>query len=181
MKKILITGVAGFIGSNLADKLLKNGGYEIIGIDNLSYGVREQVPEKVKFFELDIRDKAIYPLFEDIDYVFHLAAKNCINDCQLNPVETVDINVNGTMNVFEASKIYGVKKVIYAESSAVYEGSTIYPTPEWDVKPQSFYALSKISTNILSKGYVKYSDLKKVITVPKPSQKRVEPPDSASK
>ena len=51
MKKILITGVAGFIGSNLADKLLKNGGYEIIGIDNLSYGVREQVPEKVKFLK----------------------------------------------------------------------------------------------------------------------------------
>lgn len=157
--KILITGVAGFIGSNLAEKLINDDKYEIIGIDNLSYGVYEQIPESVQFYHYDIRDKKIYSIFKNVDYVFHFAAKNCINDCQLNPVETIDINVNGTINVFEASKQNNIKKVIYAESSAIYEGSTIYPTPETDIKPESFYALSKSCTSILSEGYKRYHNL----------------------
>ena len=72
--KIVITGVAGFIGSNLADRLLKEG-YTVLGIDNLSYGVREQIPGGVQFHELDIRSKDIYPIFAGVDFVFHLAAK----------------------------------------------------------------------------------------------------------
>jgi nucleoside-diphosphate-sugar epimerase len=158
--KAFITGGAGFIGSNLADRLIKDGNYEIIGIDNLSYGIKEQIPSGVTFHQLDIRDKSIYPLFKDIDYVFHFAAKNCISDCQIDPVETIDINVNGTMNVFEASKQNNIKKIIYAESSAMYEGSSIYPTPEYNIKPQSFYALSKMCTMILAKGYSRFSNLK---------------------
>lgn len=158
--KILITGVAGFIGSNLADRLIKDNNYEIIGIDNLSYGIKEQIPDGVDFYQLDIRDKQIYSLFKNVDYVFHFAAKNCISDCQIDPLETVDINVNGTMNVFEAAKQNNVKKVIYAESSAMYEGSSIYPTPEYNIKPESFYALSKMCSMILAKGYERFSNLK---------------------
>ena len=60
--RILITGVAGFIGSNLADRLIQEDGFEIVGIDNLSYGVIEQVPSKVKFYKKDIRSTEIYPL-----------------------------------------------------------------------------------------------------------------------
>ena len=104
MKSIIITGVAGFIGSNLADRLLKEDKYKIIGIDNLAYGVKEQIPPGVEFHKMDIRDVNIYPLFKDVDYVFHFAAKNCISDCQLDPVETADINVRGTVNVFEATR-----------------------------------------------------------------------------
>ena len=59
MNNILITGVAGFIGSNLAERLLKENKYKVFGIDNLSYGVREQIPENVIFYECDIRDKAV--------------------------------------------------------------------------------------------------------------------------
>ena len=157
--KILITGVAGFIGSNLADSLLGIDGYEVIGIDNLSYGVREQVPEGVEFYELDIRSREIYPLFEDIDYVFHLAAKNCISDCQADPVETADINVTGTVNVFEAARKAEVKKVIYAESSAMYEGSGLFPTPESEVKPESFYAVSKVASMGFANSYERFCDL----------------------
>lgn len=142
MPTILITGVAGFIGSNLAERLLNDlrlraRNLRVIGIDNLSYGVKEQIPEGVEFYQLDIRSKEIYPLFEGVDYVFHLAAKNCISDCQADPVETADINVVGTVNVFEAARRAKVKKVIYAESSAMYEGITIFPTPETEVKPKS--------------------------------------------
>ena len=134
MEKVLITGVAGFIGSNLALRLLDEG-YEVIGVDDLSYGVKEQIPPGVKFFKQDIRSKDIYPLFKGVKYVFHLAAKNCISDCQNDPLNTSDINVTGTVNIFEASVKAGVKKVIYAESSAVYEGSEQFPTPESSAEP----------------------------------------------
>ncbi len=157
--RVLITGVAGFIGSNLADRLIQKG-YRVIGIDNLAYGVKEQVPEGVEFHQLDIRDKSIHPLFQHSDYVFHLAAKNCISDCQLDPLETADINVTGTINVFEASRRGGVKKVIYAESSALYEGSPVMPTPESEVRPESFYALSKFASMYFAEGYARHFGLK---------------------
>src|SRR5687768_4155935 len=142
-KAVLITGVAGFIGSNLADRLLSEG-YRVRGIDDLSSGVREQVPPAVDFHEGDIRSADIYPLFKDAGAVFHLAAKNCIADCQDDPVETASVNVLGTVNVFEAARRAGVKRVIYAESSAVYEGSSVLPTPESEEAPESFYAVSKL-------------------------------------
>jgi nucleoside-diphosphate-sugar epimerase len=159
MKSIIITGVAGFIGSNLADRLLKEDKYKIIGIDNLAYGVKEQIPIGVEFHKMDIRDVNIYPLFKDADYVFHFAAKNCISDCQLDPVETADINVRGTVNVFEAAKRGMVKKIIYAESSALYEGSSVLPTPETEVKPQSFYSVSKLSTMYFAEAYTRFYNL----------------------
>jgi len=154
--KVLITGVAGFIGSNLAYRLVQEKKYNVIGIDNLSYGLKEQIPEGVEFHQLDIRNKSIYPLFQHSDFVFHFAAKNCINDCQIDPVETVDINVKGTVNVFEAAKKAKVKKVIYAESSAIYEGSGLLPTPETENKPQSFYAISKFSSMYFAEAYKRF-------------------------
>jgi UDP-glucose 4-epimerase len=157
--KILITGVAGFIGSNLAVKLLADG-YQVFGIDNLAYGLKENVPEGVEFHQLDIRGKDIFPLFQGVDMVFHLAAKNCIADCQDDPVETAEVNVSGTVNVFEASRRAGVRKVIYAESSALYEGSSIYPTPESEVKPESFYAVSKLASMYFASAYGKFYGLK---------------------
>jgi UDP-glucose 4-epimerase len=159
MKTIIITGVAGFIGSNLADRLLNEDKYKIIGIDNLAYGVKEQIPIGVEFHKMDIRDVNIYPLFKDADYVFHFAAKNCISDCQLDPVETADINVRGTVNVFEAARRGIVKKIIYAESSALYEGSTVLPTPETEVKAQSFYSVSKLSTMYFAEAYARFYNL----------------------
>lgn len=134
--------------------------YNIIGIDNLIYGIKEQIPKGVKFYQLDILSKEIYPLFEGVDYVFHLAAKNCIIDCQADPVETAKINVAGTVNVFEAAKRAGVKKVIYAESSAMYERSTSFPTPETNVNPESFYAVSKFCGNLFAQSYQRFFELK---------------------
>lgn len=160
MKRILITGIAGFIGSNLADRLLREREtMEIIGVDNLAYGIKEQIPEGVRFHQMDIRSWEIFPLFKGADCVFHLAAKNCIADCQNDPQETADINVRGTVNVFEAAKRAGVPKVIYAESSALYEGSRIFPTPESEVKPESFYAISKMAGMSFAKAYRKFFQL----------------------
>jgi UDP-glucose 4-epimerase len=153
--KVMITGVAGFIGSNLADFLISRN-YEVIGFDNLSYGVKEQIPEGVDFHCVDVRSKDIYTLFTGVDAVFHLAAKNCISDCQDNPVETADINITGTVNIFEAARQAGVRKVIYAESSAIYEGASIFPTSETKTNPHSFYAVSKASTTYFAEAYRRY-------------------------
>ncbi|MCJ7563474.1 MAG: NAD-dependent epimerase/dehydratase family protein [Candidatus Aminicenantes bacterium] len=162
-KKILITGVAGFIGSNLALYLAHGGRseesrehFEVIGIDNLSYGLRDNVPPQVNFHELDIRSEEIFDLFHGVDTVFHLAAKNCISDCQLDPVETADVNVTGTVNVFEAARRAKIRKIVYAESSALYEGSRLFPTPEEENKPESFYAVSKLSSRSFAQAYRRY-------------------------
>jgi nucleoside-diphosphate-sugar epimerase len=154
-RTVLITGVAGFIGSNLAERLITQG-FRVIGIDNLAYGVIEQVPEGVEFHKLDIRSSDIYPLFNKVEAVFHLAAKNCITDCQDDPLETSDINVTGTVNVFEAARRGSVDKVIYAESSALYEGSELLPTPESEVYPQSFYAVSKLAGMAFAEAYRRF-------------------------
>jgi UDP-glucose 4-epimerase len=154
--KICITGVTGFIGLNLVRRLLDDGRYDIIGIDNLSYSRREKIPEGITFCNIDIRDMNIFPLFEDIDYVFHLAGKNCLADCQDDPVDTADINVMGTVNVFEACRHAGVKKIIYAESSGLYEGISEVPTPETNVSPQSFYSVSKLAGRLFAEAYSRY-------------------------
>src|SRR3990167_11105353 len=157
--RIVITGVAGFIGSNLADQLVQQG-YQVIGIDNLRYGVREQVPAAVEFHTLDVTSPEIAKLFQKDDVVFHLAAKNCISDCQLNPLQTCFDNVYGTVQVFDAAVKKSVAKVIYAESSALYEGSKVLPTPETEVHPESFYSLSKLSAMLFAQGYERYYGLK---------------------
>lgn len=156
---IAVTGVAGFIGSNLADRLLAEG-HRVIGIDSLAYGVREQVPQGVEFHQVDIRSPEIYPLLTGLDTVFHLAAKNCISDCQLDPVETASINVLGSVNVFEACRRGEVAKVVYAESSALYEGTAVLPTPESELAPESFYALSKVAERRFAEGYERFGGLR---------------------
>jgi nucleoside-diphosphate-sugar epimerase len=159
MESVLVTGVAGFIGSNLAERLLREG-YRVVGLDNLAYGIREQIPSGVEFHKADVRSADIYSLFDKIDIVFHLAAKNCIADCQNDPVETADINVTGTANVFEAARRAKIKKLIYAESSSIYEGSKLLPTPEEDERPETFYAASKMATKFFAEAYARWYGLK---------------------
>ncbi len=142
-KKILVTGVAGFIGSNLAERLVA-AGHDVVGIDNLSQGLEAHVPAPVQFHRADIRSREIYPLFANVDAVFQLAAKNSLPDCQRDPVETMSINVAGTANVFEACRVNNVPKILYAESSTVEEG---------DKRLKGFYAISKFADGMLAEGY----------------------------
>ena len=157
--RIVITGVAGFIGSNLAERMLAEG-FEVVGIDNLAYGLHEQIPAGVRFYESDIRDANLAGLLRRDDVIFHLAAKNCISDCQSDPVETASINVTGTVNVFESARRAGAGKVIYAESSALYEDVVAMPTPEREVRPQSFYAVSKLAGMAFAEAYRRHYDLR---------------------
>jgi UDP-glucose 4-epimerase len=128
-RRVLVTGVAGFIGSNLAVRLLAEG-YAVVGIDDLSQGVRSRCRPASSSTSSTSARPAIEPLFRGVDAVFHLAAKNCISDCQLEPVAAASINVVGTVNVFEAARQAGVQRVIHAESSALYEGVAGLPSNE---------------------------------------------------
>ena len=144
MVKCLVTGGAGFIGSNLADALIEKG-HEVLIIDNLSTGKRENINPKAKFFELDLRDfEKVRPVFNGVDFVFHEAALPRIPLSIEKPIETNDINIKGTLNVLVAAKEAKVKKVIYASSSSVYGHQKELPMKEdMACRPLNPYALQK--------------------------------------
>lgn len=141
-KRIVVTGVAGFVGSNLATRLL-DCGYKVIGVDNLSAGTLDNLDGRVEFHQTDVRDPRLRDLFDGADAIFHLAAKNCLSECLKEPLEAASVNVVGTLNVLEAARKANVRKVIYADTSAEYEGITQFPTNEGRVRPTGVYAASK--------------------------------------
>jgi UDP-glucose 4-epimerase len=139
---IVVTGVAGFVGSNLAKHLLDRG-YSVIGIDNLSAGTLENVDPRVEFHKMDIRDPEIYPLLRGVDAVFHLAARSSLTDCLDHPLEAASVNTLGTLNLLEAAREAQVGKFVYADTGAEYEGITEFPTKEDKIRPIGVYAVSK--------------------------------------
>jgi UDP-glucose 4-epimerase len=142
--KILITGGAGFIGSNLADELIRLGNQVMI-IDNLTTGKRENLNPQADFHEVDIRNlEEIKPLFSGIDYVFHLAAFPRVQPSIEDPVTANDINLNGTLNVLMAARDAKVKKIIYSASSSAYGNQAKMPLVEdMPTHPLSPYGLQK--------------------------------------
>jgi UDP-glucose 4-epimerase len=149
IKKAIITGGCGFIGSHLVDLVLNNN-LEVIVIDNLSTGRLENLDHqkgnsKLKIFNEDITNyKKIESYFKDVDYVFHLAALADIVPSIENPYEYHKSNVDGTVNVLMASTKHKIKKFIYTASSSCYGIPDNYPTKEIDeIRPQYPYALTK--------------------------------------
>jgi UDP-glucose 4-epimerase len=142
VKRVVVTGVAGFVASNLARHLLDRG-YVVIGIDNLSAGTLENIDPRVDFHKADICDSAIRELLYGADAVFHLAAKSSLTDCLAKPLEAANVNVLGTLNLLEAARQMKVGKFVYADTSAEYEGISQFPTPEDKIRPIGVYAASK--------------------------------------
>jgi len=143
--KILITGGAGFIGSHLADELIKRGNKVRI-IDNLSNGKKENLNLKAEFFKEDICDfEKIRPLFKDMDFVFHLAALPRVPLSIKDPITTSKVNILGTINVFKSAIDNNVKRTVFASSSSVYGAQDKLPLVE-DMKPNplSPYGLQKL-------------------------------------
>jgi UDP-glucose 4-epimerase len=149
---ILITGAAGFIGSHLATRLLDEG-HRVIGLDNLSAGTRANLDPRLTFVEADIRDAGIARHFAGVEAVFHLAARTCLPDCLRHPCETSDINVTGTVAVLEAARGAGVRKLIYADTSAAYEGVPELPSRVDRVCPIGPYAVSKRAGALFCQSY----------------------------
>lgn len=147
--KAIVTGGAGFIGSHLVELLL-SGGHEVVVLDNLSTGRRENLTafqgrSGWSFHQVDVADaQAIRPLFEGADWVFHLAALADIVPSIQRPLEYFHANVDGTAAVVEAARLAGVKRFLYTASSSCYGIPDEVPTPETaEVRPQYPYALTK--------------------------------------
>lgn len=142
--KYLVTGGAGFIGSHLVDKLIKDG-HRVRIIDNLLTGKRENINKEAQFFNADIRNfKEIEPLFKGADGVFHLAALPNVQYSIENPIETNDVNLNGTLNVLLLAKKYDIKKIVFSASSAAYGDPVELPLVEtMKPNPKSPYGMQK--------------------------------------
>jgi UDP-glucose 4-epimerase len=160
MKKVIVTGGAGFIGSHLAEALLAKG-YHVVILDNFATGRQanirdfEQSPG-LEVVRADITDfPALSEAFEDAAYVFHLAALADIVPSIQEPLKYHHANVNGTITVLEAARKAGVGKVIYAASSSCYGIPDNYPTPETaPAHPMYPYALTKY----IGEQYVRHWD-----------------------
>lgn len=143
MKKAIVTGVAGFIGSHIAERLIEDG-VRVIGIDNLSAGKKENIPKGVKFINLDICniERASHH-FVDCDVVFHDAAskKNiCLND----PGRDLQVNGYGTLAIAKICSVTGTK-LVYASTGSVY-GTHDTKMIEWnETNPVSYYGVSKLT------------------------------------
>jgi len=144
--KILVTGVAGFLGSALAKGLLE-GGHEVHGLDDLSTGKEEAIPKGVEFELGDMLDRPkLWTLLQDVECVYHLAAKVAVQESILYPREYNSTNVGGTVSVMEAMRDVGVKRVVFTSSGAVYGAQKAQPLHELMVpSPDSPYAVSKLS------------------------------------
>jgi UDP-glucose 4-epimerase len=148
--KTLVTGGAGFIGSHLVERLLKDG-HDVIVLDNLSTGRAQNLSSfaqnaRLTFRTVDIIDhEAIKNSFQGIDWVFHLAALADIVPSMNSPLEYHGANVDGTASVVEAARQAGVKRFVYTASSSCYGLPDVFPTPETaQMRPQYPYALTKL-------------------------------------
>jgi UDP-glucose 4-epimerase len=146
--KILFTGAAGFIGSHLAERLLRDG-HDVIAVDDLSVGLREHLPASLKLHEMDIRKPEIAELVaaEKPRAVFHLAAQVDVRRSVEDPIHDIQVNVEGTVRLALACGAAGVRRFIFASSGgAVYGDSVRIPTPEDDrTEPTSPYGCSKLA------------------------------------
>jgi UDP-glucuronate 4-epimerase len=179
--KILITGIAGFIGYHLAKRLVVSG-HNIVGIDNineyydikLKYGrlsdlgidaraatsdsaVHSTCYTNLRFIIQNIKYNVLKPLFQEyqFDYVIHLAAQAGVRYSLTNPNEYIASNIQGFLNILEAVRVYPVKHLIYASSSSVYGINTIQPFTENNAAdhPVSLYAVSKRSNELMAHCY----------------------------
>ena len=160
MSKVVVTGGAGFIGSHLTDALIKQGD-QVIVIDNLSTGKKDNLNPKAEFFQLDICDfEKIRPVFTDCDFVFHLAAIPRMPLSIERPRETSQINIMGTISVFKAASEAKADRVVFASSSSVYGPQNTLPLKEEMIpNPISPYGLQKWVGERFAEMFGKHYDL----------------------
>ncbi len=169
MKKVVVTGGAGFIGSHLSEELAKRG-YEVIILDDLSSGKMENIrglltpgtyTGRVRFVRDSISNLSVLQtLFNEVDYVFHLAAIASVPASINDPLLSHQVNLTGTLNVLLAAKDNKVKKVVAISSAAVYGDTPTLPQREDMLpNPQSPYAVNKLSAEYYCKVFKSVYDL----------------------
>ena len=149
IKKVVVTGGAGFIGSHLTEALVREG-YQVTVLDDLSSGKLANIQaclSEIEFEKGRVTDfQLLKGLFQGIDYVFHLAAIPSVPRSVENPLASHEVNVSGTLNVLLAASQNKVKKVVYASSSAVYGDTPTLPKSEnMTPRPLSPYAVGKLA------------------------------------
>ena len=147
--KILVTGGAGFIGSNVVDGYIKEG-HEVVVVDNLVSGKKENINPKAKFYQLDIRSAEVKDVIEreKPEIINHHAAQISVPDSVKDPIYDADVNIKGFLNILEAAVKHGVRKIIFISSGgAIYGDAEEYPTSEeYQPKPISPYAITKYTS-----------------------------------
>jgi len=161
--KILVTGGAGFIGSNVVDAYIEKG-YDVVVVDDLSSGKKENLDKKAKFYKLDICDGALDGVFreEGIDIVNHHAAQVDVRKSIADPAFDARINIEGSLNILENCRKYKIQKIIFVSSGGVIYGEcgSLPPNEESPVSPLSPYGVSKYAVECYLFTYAKIYGLK---------------------
>jgi UDP-glucose 4-epimerase len=167
MSTVLITGVAGFMGSHLADAFLDRG-YSVIGIDNLIGGYAENIPTGVQFHEVDLDDlSAINEIFDGVDLVVHAACTAYEGLSVFSPALVVRNTMQITTNVMSACIRARVPKIVYLSSMARYGSQAIVPfTEDMIPNPQDPYGIAKYSAELVIKNIAETHGMKYTILVP---------------
>jgi UDP-glucose 4-epimerase len=165
--KVLVTGVAGFMGSHLADSFLAKG-YEVVGIDNLLGGYEENVPSGVDFHNIDLDNlELIQPLFKDVDLVVHSACTAYEGLSVFSPSLVVRNTMQITTNIMSACVKANVKKIVHLSSMARYGTQDVVPFVEsMTPKPQDPYGIAKYAAELMIKNIADTHGLNYVILVP---------------
>lgn len=166
-KLYLVTGGAGFIGSHIVERLVREG-HKVRVIDNLSTGNKENIEpflEEIEFIEGDIRDlELVREAMEGVDYVLHQAAVPSVPRSVKDPLTTNSANVEGTLNILIAARDTGVKRVVYASSSSAYGDAPILPKhEEMKPEPRSPYAVSKLAGELYCQAFYHVYGLETVV------------------
>lgn len=169
MRKAIVTGGAGFIGSNLVTTLLGLG-WSVHVIDDFSVGKKTNLPKENKYFRITVRDirdvKTMQELLKNAEIVFHLATQ-CVRKSIHDPYLVHSVNTEGTLSVLEASRINRIRKVLYCSSSEIYGTASIAPMGENHPKnPTTMYAASKLAGEFYSLSYLRTYGLPVVIVRP---------------
>lgn len=144
--RFLITGAAGFLGSALANRLVQEG-HSVRGLDDLSTGDPSALSPEVHFVRGDVNDRPkLWTLLQEVDCVYHLAAKVLVPESVLYPREYNEVNVGGTVTLMEAMRDVGVRRVVFISSGAIYGNQESQPVSEDAIpNPRSPYAVSKLA------------------------------------
>jgi UDP-glucose 4-epimerase len=159
MSKILCTGGAGFVGSHLVDRLVKDG-HDVTVVDNLSTGSLDNLEfEKVSFINVDISKRVSFPksvAYKSFDYIYHLAAQINLRESLKDPVVDAKTNIMGSLNVIELAKKKKAKLIFASTGGAIYSPHASLPWTEFaEADPQSPYGLAKLTVE----KYLKISDI----------------------
>ena len=167
IKKILVTGGAGYIGSHIVEELIRKK-FNVFIVDNLSNGHKILINKKAKFYKVDIRNRyKISKIIKDnnIDSVIHLAALLDVNESQFKPKKYFNNNVDGTINILNSIKKSSVKNFIFSSTAAVYKDGVYKVTEKSILKPKSIYGKTKLKSEqsvkkILTKNKINYAILR---------------------